>query len=58
MSLCPVCGKNTCEHTPEERGQTIKEIFRPLTPEETMLWLSRDELDPENLKMAQENAHI
>ncbi|MDO8551651.1 MAG: hypothetical protein Q7S03_03175 [bacterium] len=34
MSLCPVCGRVYCDHTEEERGQTVKEMMRDLTPEE------------------------
>jgi len=34
MSLCPICGKLYCDHTSEERGQTIEEMSAPLTKNE------------------------
>ena len=34
MSLCPICRRALCDHTPEERGQTKEEMMAPLTPDE------------------------
>ena len=34
MSLCPLCKRFVCNHTPEERGQTLEEMLDPLSPEE------------------------
>lgn len=38
MSLCPVCGRVYCDHTSDERGQTTKEMNRPLTDDELKAW--------------------
>ena len=38
MSLCPICGKWTCDHTAEESGQTQAEMSRPLSQEEQEVW--------------------
>ena len=38
MSLCPICGRAMCDHTPSERGQTEDEMMAPLTPEESKAW--------------------
>lgn len=27
---CPVCGRVTCDHTPEERGQTQEEMLKDM----------------------------
>lgn len=58
MSLCTICGRMYCEHTPEERGQTVKEVDRPLTPEEEAVW--RKELDGSQrlIETARLNAHL
>lgn len=40
MSLCPICGRVYCDHTPEERGQTNEEMMSDLTPEELKTWKS------------------
>jgi len=58
MSLCTICGRNSCAHTPEERGQTFAEMMRKLTLDETEFWLKHKEGDPEVIKMAQKNAHL
>lgn len=31
MSLCPICGKGMCDHTPNQRGQTREQTYAPLT---------------------------
>ena len=38
MSLCPVCGRIYCDHTPEQRGQSEEEMMREWTPEEESAW--------------------
>lgn len=43
MSLCPVCGRWSCDHTPEERGQTHEEMMRDLTLDEQVAFRSSDE---------------
>jgi len=55
MSLCPVCGRVYCDHTPGERGQTPDEMARPLTSEETKAW--KHEPDSRRIALAQKNAH-
>ena len=42
-SLCPVCGRVYCDHTPDERGQTGEEMNRPLTDDELRAWQSGDD---------------
>jgi hypothetical protein len=58
MSLCPLCGRNNCQHSPEEKGQTLQEVLRPLTKEEEKFWMDRSEGDPETIMMARRNAHL
>lgn len=60
MSLCPACGRALCDHTPEQRGQTFREMTRPLSPEELKVW--EDHPDgtgyiPEKMQVAQRHAH-
>lgn len=38
MSLCPICGRVYCDHTEEERGQTVDEMMEKLTEEELEAW--------------------
>ena len=45
MSLCPICRKAYCDHTPEQRGQTIEEMHAPLTPAEKEEWEGRQAED-------------
>ena len=40
MSLCPVCGRAYCDHTPEQRDQTYEEVMAPLTDAEKELFES------------------
>lgn len=42
-SLCPVCGRVYCDHTPNERDQTSEEMNRPLTDFELRAWQSGDD---------------
>lgn len=56
MSLCTVCGRVYCDHTTEERAQTIEEIMRPLTDEEELVW--RTGSDDDKIKIARKNAHL
>lgn len=55
MSLCPVCGRYLCDHTPAERGQTVAEMMRPLSIEEKEAWESGD--PDKKLRAAQKHAH-
>ena len=55
-SLCPVCGRAMCDHTPEERGQTYEEMMRPLSAEEERIW--REEHDgSRKIAFVREHAH-
>ena len=38
MSLCPICGRESCDHSCDERGQTFDEMMRPLSTEEMNIW--------------------
>jgi len=60
MSLCPVCGKYLCDHTPSERGQTQGEMERPLNKEELAILQQHpsQEFSSEKLAVAQKNAHL
>jgi len=57
MSLCPVCGKLYCDHTPEERGQTNEEMWRDLSPEELEAWQNEPTYSPRKVKVARKHAH-
>lgn len=57
MSLCPVCGRAMCDHTPAERGQTHAEMMRPLSPKEEQAWRDEPDDSPKKVKVAQEHAH-
>ncbi len=57
MSLCPVCGRVYCDHTPSERGQTDEEMMRDLSPEEQWA-LEREPSDsPVKIRIAKKHAH-
>ena len=57
MSLCPVCGRNMCGHTPKERGQTQEEIMRPLSKEEEDVWRNNPSDSPVKIAVAQKHKH-
>lgn len=57
MSLCPVCGRALCDHTPEERGQTDEEMMRPLSEEEEVAWRNNPSDSPEKTAVAQKHKH-
>ncbi len=42
MSLCPICRRYLCDHTPFERGQTEEEMMAPLTEAELEEWRRND----------------
>ena len=56
MSLCTVCGRYMCDHSPEERGQTVEEMMRPLNAEEKKAFNRGD--DAQKLALAKKNAHL
>lgn len=57
MSLCPVCGRLYCDHTPEERGQTTEEIMRPLSAEEEEVWRNEPDDSPRKIEVAKKHIH-
>jgi hypothetical protein len=57
MSLCPVCGRYLCDHTPDERGQTYEEMVRPLSPEEEETWRTEPDDSPKKIEVARKHAH-
>lgn len=60
MSLCPVCGRVYCDHTPQERGQTVEEMDRPLSEEELEAWRNNPDSTgyvPAKVAAAQKHAH-
>ena len=42
MSLCPLCGRLMCDHTPKERQQSEEDTYRSLTKEEEKIYKSGD----------------
>jgi len=50
-SLCPVCGRFYCDHTPAQRGQSHEEMM------EVKLWDSVLNGDPRLVEMGKKNAH-
>jgi hypothetical protein len=56
-SLCPVCGRAMCDHTTEERGQTIAEMMRPLSNEELEMWEKELTGSKAIIEFAQKHAH-
>ncbi|RJO59053.1 hypothetical protein C4546_04470 [Candidatus Parcubacteria bacterium] len=57
MSLCPVCGRAYCDHTPKERGQTEVEMTRPLTDEEQKVWEEEPDGSLKKIAVAKKHAH-
>lgn len=57
MSLCPVCGRVLCDHTPKQRGQTVEEMLRPLSSEEETAWVDALDDSPKLIEMAKKHAH-
>ncbi len=57
-SLCPICGKRDCDHTHTDRGQTLGEEMRDLTPEEEILLQTEPEGSEKVIALAQKNAHL
>jgi hypothetical protein len=55
MSLCPLCGRTMCDHTPTEREQTIEQVERPLTEEEFEIYRTSRIGHPRVIKIAQKN---
>lgn len=55
MSLCTNCGRVYCDHTPAERGQTFKEMMRPLNAEEGAAFASHD--GDLKMRVAEKHAH-
>lgn len=52
VTLCPVCGRIMCDHTPVERGQTNEEMDAPLTPEELRAWETEPADSPKKIAAA------
>ena len=57
MSLCTVCGRIYCDHTPEQRGQTQEEVLRPLSKEEEEVWRNNPPDSPNKIAVAKKHAH-
>lgn len=57
MSLCPVCGRALCDHSPEERGQTLEEMMRPLSDEEQKAWESEPADSSKKIEIARKHQH-
>ncbi len=56
-SLCPICGRFYCDHTPAQRGQSYEEMMREPSDEEVKLWESVPNGDQRLIDLAQKNAH-
>jgi hypothetical protein len=46
-----------CDHTPAERGQTEKEMMRPLSPEEEQVYNDEPSDSPPKIEVAKKHAH-
>ena len=57
MSLCPVCGRALCDHSPEERGQTFEEMMRPLSDEEQKAWEGEPADSSKKIEVARKHQH-
>ena len=57
MSLCPKCGRVYCDHTLEERGQTLEEMMREISPEEEEAWRTESADSSAKIRVAQEHMH-
>ncbi len=57
MSLCTVCGRHLCDHTPAERGQTVEEMMRPPSEEEFNTWASEAADSDTKIAVAKRHAH-
>lgn len=57
MSLCPVCGRAMCDHTPGQRDQTFEEMMRPLSEEELQAWKDEPDDSPKKIEVAKRHAH-
>jgi len=57
MSLCPVCGRVYCDHSPTERGQTYEEMMRPLSQEEEKAFRNEPSDSQKKIKVAKKHAH-
>lgn len=57
MSLCTVCGRLYCDHTPEQRGQTSAEMMRRMSPEEKQAWEKEPDDSPKKIEVARRHAH-
>ncbi len=57
MSLCTVCGRVYCDHTPDERDQTHEEMMRPLSAEEEEAWKNEPSDSQEKIRVAKKHAH-
>ena len=57
-STCPVCGRFYCDHTPEERGQTVEEMMREPTEEEYELWRNHPHGCDERIELGKRLAHL
>ncbi len=56
--MCPKCGRIYCDHTPEERGQTIEEMMRPLNKEEMKAWSEEPSDSLVKIALAKKYAHL
>lgn len=57
-SLCPLCARAMCDHTPEERDQSFEEMMRDLTPEELEAYRANQTGSPVMLALADRNRHL
>lgn len=57
MSLCTVCGRHLCDHTPAEREQTLEEMMRPPSDEEFNVWVGEPADSDKKIAVANSHAH-
>ena len=59
MSLCPICGRMYCDHTPAQRDQSAAQIpaMREPSPEEVETWRTEPSDSAVKIGVAQKHAH-
>jgi hypothetical protein len=57
MSLCPVCGRVYCDHTPTQRGQSNEEMMRPFSDEELEAWRTQPSDSVVKIAAGRKHAH-
>ena len=46
-----------CDHSPEERGQSVEEMMRPLSTEQEEVWRNEPDDSSRKIEVAKKHAH-